>query len=133
MDARSLGSWRRWLPPGVPKREWGPRAWNWLHLTAINYPSEPTREEARLAFRRIWDFTQNLPCVECRAHATASLLRRPPDLASSVALQAWVWGFHNEVNARLGKPAVSYEEYTRLYADEICWANWHEGCQASQL
>lgn len=116
-----------WIWPRVPKGTWGPRAWNWLHVTAINYPREPTLADARRAFRRIWNFVSNLPCAECREHAVRHVIRSPPTLTDSDALQAWVWRFHNVVNACLGKRLVSYEEYRRLYADEICWANWSAG------
>jgi hypothetical protein len=108
-----------WAWPALPKWVWGPRGWYWLHTAAIGYPARPTRDDARVAFRRIWAFVTHLPCAECRGHATRYVLRRPPNLASTDALQAWVWGFHNAVNRRLGRPAVSYEEYRRLYADEI--------------
>lgn len=120
-----------WRWPNVPKGKWGPRGWNWLHVTAINYPQDPTLAEARLAFRRIWNFITHLPCAECRAHAVQFVLRHPPDLSSTFGLQAWVWRFHNAVNYRLGKRVIPYEEYLAVYADEICWADWQEGCRVT--
>jgi FAD-linked sulfhydryl oxidase len=123
MDLEQKG----WAWPNVPKQEWGPRGWNWLHLVAINYPPEPSLPDARATFRRIWTFVTRLPCAECRRHASAFVLQHPPDLASTYTLQAWAWNFHNIVNVRLGKPAVSYEDYLRTYANDICRAdinNW---------
>jgi hypothetical protein len=117
-----------WAWPNLPKKEWGPRGWNWLHVTAINYPLSPTPVDARTALRRIWDFVTHLPCRECREHSTRFVLQNPPNLASAHALEGWVWNFHNTVNYRLGKAFVPYEEYQRIYADEICWANWSSGC-----
>jgi FAD-linked sulfhydryl oxidase len=119
-----------WQWPNVPKGSWGPRGWNWLHILAINYPETATREDARVAFRRIWNFVTHLPCDDCRFHAVLFVRRRPPGLAGSVALQIWVWRFHNAVNARLDKRLVSYDEYLKRYADELCWANWGAGCEA---
>ncbi len=116
------GAW-----PRMPKQDWGPRGWNWLHQLAINYPRRaPTREEARLAFRRIWTFVTHLPCEECRRHATAYVVKYPPNLRSTVELQSWAWEFHNAVNRRLGKPEMSYDDYLRTYAEEIHWANAHQ-------
>jgi len=115
-----------WSWPALPKREWGPRGWNWLHITAINYPLRPSLADARSNFRRIWSFVTHLPCIECRAHAVRFVLQNPPSLASTYTLQSWVWKFHNETNIRLGKPFISYEEYQRIYADELCWSN---GCR----
>lgn len=111
-----------WHWPAVPKGEWGPRGWRWLHLTAIAYPRAPTRADARRAFRRIWAFVSGLPCAECREHATRHVARCPPDLASTGALQAWAWRFHNMANARLGKRLISYGAYRRLYAAALCAA-----------
>jgi mitochondrial FAD-linked sulfhydryl oxidase len=108
-----------------PPSAWGPRGWNWLHLLAVNYPPEPAQEDMRRAFRRLVDFATHLPCAECRDHTLQYLAANSPDLADTYALQAWVWRFHNAVNARLGKRLFPYEEYQALYADEICWANWH--------
>lgn len=113
---------RSWTWPALPKGEWGPRGWNWLHVVAISYPLHPTSTDARIAFRRIWSFVSHLPCAVCRIHATRFVLRNPPNLASTDALQVWAWGFHNAVNLRLGKPSIPYAEYQRLYACEILWA-----------
>lgn len=127
----------RWTWPDVPplwlprarKSEWGPKAWNWLHLLAINYPPRPTLADARLAARHVWRFVAGLPCAECRLHAVWHLRRRPPALAGTEALQAWVWAFHNAVNVRLGKRPLLFEEYLEIYSDELCWAAWSTGCQ----
>lgn len=120
-------------PAALPKSSWGPRAWYWLHVTAINYPPSPTPVDARIAESRIWGFVTHLPCASCRDHATQFVRQRPPSLESTYALQAWVWRFHNAVNLRLGKPLIPYEEYLRLYADEICWADWTGECGAALL
>ena len=113
----------RWLWPPQPKNAWGPRAWDWLHTIACIYPVIPTSPDVRIASQRIWNFINHLPCAECRSHAVNYVRQTPPTLESTYALQSWVWSFHNYVNYRLGKPIVSYDEYQRLYADEICAAN----------
>jgi len=116
-DSPNAGAW---VWPRVSKGTWGPEGWYWLHVTAIQYPRDPVLADARRAFRRVWDFVTSLPCAECREHAAGHVVRSPPNLASSEAFQVWAWRFHNVVNARLGKRLVSYEEYRRLYAGEIC-------------
>lgn len=109
-------------PPNIPKTEWGRRGWRWLHITAINYANRPSIREAQIIYGRIWSFIGNLPCEECRSHALQHILAHPPDLASSSTLQRWVFDFHNAVNARLGTPVITYEQYRGLYLEEICWA-----------
>lgn len=116
--------------PGVPKAEWGPKEWNRLHVLAINYPQDPTWGTARVTFRRIWGSVSRLPCPTCRMHGIRYITRNPPDLSGTEALQAWMWRFHNAVNALLDKPLASFQDYLRFYADELCWANWSAGCRA---
>jgi hypothetical protein len=112
-------SWA-WVP--APKAVWGRRAWNWLHVTAINYPEQPTAHDRALAAARLREFVARLPCGECVGHAEAYLARAPPDLSDTYAYQAWTVDFHNDVNIRLGKPVYPFEAYLRAYADEISWA-----------
>ena len=118
----------RWSPLWS-KFEWGPRAWRWLHMMAIEYPEKPTPEDRMRAVARIQNFLTNLPCKLCRQHAKEHHAQDPPTLGSSYQLQNWVWRFHNAVNDRLKKPTVSYPEYLKLYMSEICWANWSMQCQ----
>lgn len=104
---------------GEPKSVWGRKGWNWLHLIAIYFPASPTENEQRSTHLKIWRFLSDMPCGECVRHATAHYFQHPPDVSSSLALQTWVWSFHNKVNKRLGKPIVTYAEYMRIYFDEL--------------
>lgn len=112
MDLERTG-WK-W-PPQIAIWDWGPHGWNWIHTVAIRYPLNPTTEDARVAFRRIWNFASRLPCAECRDHATSYILQRPPSLASTHSLQEWVWRFHNATNLRLGKPFTTAAAYRSAY------------------
>lgn len=96
---------------------------------AINYPATPSTVDARTAVKRIWNFVSNLPCDECKFHAIRFVMQSPPALESTYSMQTWAWKFHNSVNARLGKPVISYTKYQHLYSDEICWASWGVNCQ----
>ena len=109
--------------PG-PITEWGPRAWYWAHIFAINYSGA----DADGQLNRLMAFIRSLPCNNCSTHGLQYLRENPPDMSSSASLQLWMWNFHNDVNRRLKKPYVSFDEYQQKYADEICWANWHGGC-----
>src|SRR5277367_846812 len=102
----------RWIwPTTMSKLQWGHRGWDWMHGLAIKYPQDPSRADGIVAFRKIWNFVQGLPCQECRNHAIAFVIAQPPDLANTYALQRWVWMFHNSVNFRLKKRMIPYEEY----------------------
>jgi hypothetical protein len=110
-------AWRDDLPPSG----WGPAGWRWLHLEAINFPPRPKIAQKGCALGRLRVFVAHLPCPECRTHATVYLAQNPPDLSSSEAYQAWVFNFHNTVNARLRRPLFSYDDYSELYKAEIGW------------
>jgi FAD-linked sulfhydryl oxidase len=107
---------------GIPKQIWGNRGWNWLHNLAISYPKNPTKKTEFDTFFRIWNFVGKIPCIECRSHAKDYIIRNIPDLSSTYALQSWVWKFHNNVNTRLGKRTLSFNEYKNLYSEEIAAA-----------
>jgi hypothetical protein len=107
--------------PNVPPATWGPRGWHWLHTTAINYSHTPTRRDARDVFTQIWRFVTQLPCIECRTHAVTYVRAHPPNLKNNSTLQNWAWQFHNNVNMRLNKPALTFGEYRQVYSDEISW------------
>ena len=110
-------------PASMDKGTWGPRAWAWLHNLAINYPPRPRPAEMRIAYDRVINFVTNIPCPECRLHATQYVRQFPPDLSGSEAFQRWAWKFHNAVNWLLGRPAFPLAAYQAMYADEICWAS----------
>lgn len=103
----------------VPKSEWGPPGWRWLHLEAINYPAAPDEKLKMAMFLRFWAFIQSLPCAECHSHAMEYIRAYPPDFSGSKGFQKWVWRFHNAVNHRLGKPLMSSEKYQDTYKEEI--------------
>lgn len=117
-------TWR----PGQPKQEWGPRAWHWLHLMAINYPPDPSENDMARARVRIGRFIQSLPCADCRIHAAAYIAAVPPDASDAQSLQVWAWRFHNAVNRRLGKRQFPFAAYRQLYLSEMCWAEWSSAC-----
>jgi hypothetical protein len=111
-------------PKPVPKSEWGPRGWAWLHTQAINYSAHPSKADQMAMFARFWSFIQTLPCQECRIHATNYAREYPPDFSGSAGFQTWAWRFHNAVNYRLGKPLMTAEEYRQTYAEEIAASYW---------
>jgi hypothetical protein len=116
-----------WRWPNAPKKKWGPMGWAWVHGAAIDYPLDPSPEEARATLRRVLSFAAHLPCGECRGHATEYIMKNPPNLSNTYAFQSWVWRFHNSVNLRLGKRAITYAEYVAFYSREIENAAWKSG------
>ena len=103
----------------IPKKYWGPAGWQWGHLRAIYYPKKPTIEDKRLAISDVRTFASNLPCDECKGHASDYIEKNPMDVSGTAAFQLWWFHFHNAVNKRLGKPVITFAAYEKLYAKHI--------------
>lgn len=91
----------------------GPKLWTELHRHALSLPGAPIEKTLRL-----WldDFARRLPCGDCRSHWKKMVKATPPDLSGAAAFFAWTVARHNEVNARLGKPAMSVADALALWS-----------------
>jgi hypothetical protein len=101
------------------KDDWGKAGWRWGHVKAINYSQNPSALEKNIMISEFWRFINGIPCSECKLHAINYTRQWPPNFTNSKTLQTWFWRFHNYVNIRLKKPAISAEEYTNIYQFEI--------------
>lgn len=92
------------------REKWGPGRWQSIHLTAA-WADTP----AKVAVFNTWIRHQisNLPCEECRMHASQYLEANPPEDAEDPFI--WSWQFHNTVNRRLGKPELEYRVARDMY------------------
>lgn len=59
---------------------------------------------------------ENFPCSICRPHFKQYLLDNPPE--GAIDINAYMWKFHNDVNIRLGKPTITFEQYAEMYLTE---------------
>jgi len=78
--------------------------WNTLHRAAIAYPDEPTDEQKALARKFFEGLSVMLPCPFCQTHYRKYFEENFTDdtVASSDALQHFVYDLHEHVNQRLG-------------------------------
>jgi len=83
----------------------GRATWAFLHATAAYLPDAPTPAQSAAAAALLRAVAELYPCGYCADHLRAYMARHPPDTTSGPALAAWLCAKHNEVNARLGKPA----------------------------
>jgi hypothetical protein len=110
------------VPKPGSKESWGPRVWRILHNLAF------TSDRADVLY--IWKNTlkslaNTMPCPACRqhlgqyiaSHTIFSLrnihLLKGPDVKARIILV--IWGLHNEVNKRNGKPNFPMEALNALY------------------
>lgn len=65
----------------------------------------------------------NFPCDNCKYHINARMTDRPIQTYYGIkngdgyeyGVSKWAWEFHNEINQRLRKAKMSWEEYKTLY------------------
>ena len=95
--------------PGESKR-WGPGVWFSIHLFAAKAIDT---EEKEFFVQFINTIVKNLPCLECRNHATKYLkdhpLRSYMSTRDPKGLFRWSVAFHNHVNIRLSKSVVYFD------------------------
>ena len=103
------------LPPEV----WGPVFWGTLHIVALAYPEEPSYAEKRAAKEFYKSMIFLLPCPACRQHFAEIIEGAPVEnwLDNRKSLIEWNVSVHNRVNAKLGKPEISVEDFYKRYQE----------------
>lgn len=89
----------------------GPKIWKWLHSMALDWDGDPSGLNSMLSL-----ITNAVPCGECKRHWVEMLTAHPPKATNASELFAETVGWHNQVNARLGKPEFSLGDALALYA-----------------
>lgn len=89
----------------------GPHIWRELHRLALQWSGD--KEDLRQIIIRI---TNSIPCGSCKAHWVEMITRKPPVVETAEALFALSVEWHNEVNARIGKPEMPLDEALKLYS-----------------
>jgi hypothetical protein len=103
------------LPPEV----WGPVFWGTLHIVALAFPDEPSYAEKRAAKEFYRSMVFLLPCPVCRTHFAGVLEQEPVEnwLDNRKSLIEWNVKAHNRVNAQLGKPEITVEDFYKRYQE----------------
>lgn len=109
---------------------WGPATWAMFHVLSMRL------RDASLVvplFEQLVLLCRTLPCPECAQHATSFLARVQVDqLRTPEDLCKLVYVFHNQVNARKGKPMFPWEQVHARYETyglgatvQHCLAHFH--------
>ncbi|EIW80569.1 hypothetical protein CONPUDRAFT_125372 [Coniophora puteana RWD-64-598 SS2] len=97
------------------KAELGRATWKLMHTMTLRYPENPTQDH-RDALESYFYLTSRLyPCGECAAEFQQLLKKFPPQTSSRRAASLWLCSVHNEVNARLKKPAFDCANLDATY------------------
>jgi hypothetical protein len=95
----------------------GPSFWFTLHNGAAAYPERPTQYIQQGMKMFIMGLPIMIPCTKCKEHAFNYIRGHNLDVVtmSKAKLFEFFNGFHNFVNAKFGKRAVSLEESKQIY------------------
>lgn len=95
----------------------GPHFWFVLHSVSFFYPESPTDTDMKIHKDFYESFVHVLPCDDCKKHYRVLLTKYPIDghLDSRDELSRWVVFVHNQVNKRLGKPEMAYDQVISHY------------------
>lgn len=100
----------------MKKSEWGPLYWKTLHCMVIHINNDMFNSEKK----KIWDIINkiisNLPCPYCKQHASSMIKKISYiNIKCKNDLIKIIYSMHEEVNKRLKKKGISYEEHIDYY------------------
>lgn len=91
-----------------------PAIWISLHAIADAFPEHPTQEDKNHAVQLFHHLAHLLPCNTCNQHLQQELQQFPVRCDTGHEFSLYVWELHNRVNARLGKPILTWEQAQEL-------------------
>ena len=101
---------------------WGPAYWLCLHLSAVNYPENPSPIFRERLKGRILAIPYEIGCPACKPHASAYIEQNKSRLDEIVSSRKNLFNFyvdfHNKVNERYNKKIFSYKEAWDLYGNK---------------
>jgi len=99
--------------------KWGPHLWAYLHYSAMNYPTHPSKEQREAMKKWLCCLSATIPCKNCSTHYSKYIEKSKPRLDEICGSKDKLFNFlvdiHNKVNQRNGKRVVSYEEAREIY------------------
>jgi len=100
---------------------WGKHFWRVIHLTALGYPMEPSKDEKVDYVNFYVNMGKILPCAKCRRNYKRHLNNLPLNffLDNRHELFKWTVHLHNIVNKETGKLQWSLEFAENYYHSMI--------------
>ena len=102
----------------------GPGKWHTIHQLAWK---AQTPDGKRMFKTFMTDTCNEFPCSTCRTHCQEYMKNHPMEEYENVLVEVgneklplglfvWAWKFHNVVNARLGKPQMTWDTSYNMYS-----------------
>jgi hypothetical protein len=94
---------------------WTDPTWQVLHVYGLVQRHRPITPQFE---RLLQAFAENLPCPKCSPHMQAFLQQFPP-VESGLNPFQYTVALHNDVNRRLGKCLLSYEDALDMWTRRV--------------
>jgi len=103
-----------------PKFQWGTHLWSYIHtITVIDYANcENSTIKAIEILKNIKNVIQCPVCVKKYEEHLNKLDSIDP--SQPMVLFQWAFELHNDVNKKLNKPEITYEEAINIWCNKIC-------------
>ena len=95
---------------GYSPKIWGKEGWHFIHMTALNFPLEPTEEDRKNYMQFLESLQFVLPCEGCAYNWSEKLKTHPPKMENRDEFFRWTVDMHNQVNVSNGKKEINYED-----------------------
>ena len=100
----------------MSKNVWGPPTWQLLHCMVVKAKDTMTPPQIQELKRMIERIVANLPCPICSTHAKSYFKTNHFTHVDNLdKLRYFMFVFHNNVNKRVNKPLITFEEHNLLY------------------
>lgn len=100
----------------MSKNVWGPPTWRLLHCLSVKAKDTMTPPQIKELKTIIERIVSNLPCPMCSSHAKSYFkLNKFASVVTLEQLRYFLFVFHNNVNTRINKPLITYEEHNLIY------------------
>ena len=100
----------------LSKEYMGKCTWETMNGFAFGFPEFPTFEDVYWATQFYQSIGHLFPCKSCQTHYLEMFNQSFPFTnCNQQTLSQWVVQIHNQVNQRLGKPIVPYDEIQSMY------------------
>lgn len=101
-----------------PLLSWGKPLWDFIHtICVIDFENpEDNKRNGELAVKCLKNIVEIIPCKTCKDEWDKTLQEiNNIDLSKSMVLFEWSWRVHNNINERLQKKIISYEDALNIY------------------
>ena len=89
---------------------WGPGLWNVIHITAKNYPNNPSITDKKIAYQLTKYLAFIIPCQKCQLHYMKNFTKFPPTVDSQAQFFKWTVRMHNQVNRKNNKKCLNINQ-----------------------